>query len=382
MRRRRSPYSCIEQVRRSRAEVLTLVLITVVLGFLLGLLTNGVTGALQQALTPRAWSALLALAASLALLLTAAAIWLFHGRTESQWAHIDLWVPYHFPGRHRATIARGGAYQPPRHARRAFMRRYRPNGPDLDAFLREKADAEAKGKLFQDFIADDQLALTQCLALYVLHYYSERSLGPEAAYHWWKVDMDPRRLSMDDLPSPVRKNPFLRADQRAHEWRLLLPQGVGFEATETSWLLRHRWYGQVEVRWVPRLSVAGKHSQPYQALTSYMRLAKGSELHVVGTRIEAVARLHGTLLPTSEPFHRWATGLLARLEEALDFAYYIATRPDRIIRDLEWKIGWVPEGTSIVEMLQALEGRLEDLEMEAAAAALEETEDPGQSLVV
>jgi hypothetical protein len=87
--------------------------------------------------------------------------------------------------------------------------------------------------------------------------------------------------------------------------------------------------------------------------------------------MEAVARLTWTLLPGSEPFHRWAAGLLARLEEALDFAYYIATRPDRVIRDLEWKIGWVPEGTSIVEMLQGLEGRLDELEIAAAVTALE-----------
>jgi hypothetical protein len=57
--------------------------------------------------------------------------------------------------------------------------------------------------------------------------------------------------------------------------------------------------------------------------------------------------------------------LLARLEEALDFRYYVDTRPDRIVRDLEWKIGWVPEGSSIVEMLQAIEGRLESLEEKA-----------------
>jgi hypothetical protein len=66
------------------------------------------------------------------------------------------------------------------------------------------------------------------------------------------------------------------------------------------------------------------------------------------------------------------------LEEALDFAYYVATRPDRVIRDLEWKIGWVPEGSSIVEMLQGLEGRLEELEMSAAVAALEARVEEGR----
>jgi hypothetical protein len=152
---------------------------------------------------------------------------------------------------------------------------------------------------------------------------------------------------------------------------LLLPEAVTFETTDTGWVLRHRRYGQVEVRWLPQLAVAGRRSQPFQALTTHMRLGEDSQLYVVGTRMEAVARLRRTLLPDSEPFHRWAAGLLARLEEGLDFAYYIATRPDRVIRDLEWKIGWVPEGTSIVEMLQGIEGRLGELEMSAIVAALQ-----------
>jgi hypothetical protein len=41
MRRRSNPYTRIEEVRRSRSEVWVLVLVTVILGFLLGLLTEG-----------------------------------------------------------------------------------------------------------------------------------------------------------------------------------------------------------------------------------------------------------------------------------------------------------------------------------------------------
>lgn len=377
MRRRYNPYTCIEEVRRSRSEVWGLVLVTVALGLLLGLLTEGLTGLLRSALPAPVWSAALALASLLALLLTLAVAWLFHGRAESQRARIDLWLPYHFPGPRKATIARDGAYQPPRHARRAFMRRYRPGSPALEVFLEDYAGAGSRGQPFQHFIAADHLALTQCLALYVLHRYGDESLGAEAPYGWWSVPLPSQRLSMDDLPPPLRDNPFLRADQQPDEWRLLLPEHVTFHATELCWVLRHRRYGQVTVRWFPELPVAGRHSQPYQALTTRMRLSERSQLTVVGSRVEAIAHLRRTLLPASEPFHEWATGLLARLEEALDFQYYIASRPARVIRDLEWKIGWVPEGTSIVEMLQAIEARLEALEVGVAVAALEKDRSQG-----
>jgi hypothetical protein len=374
MRRRRSPYSLIEDVRRSRGEVLALVLVTVVLGLLLGLFTDGLVGMLQQVLTPSGWRVVVVGAGLLTALLTLTAAWLFHGRAESQRACIDLWLPYHFPQSGRPTIASNSAYQPPRHARRAFMHRYRSNAPELKAFLEAHDDAQARGQPFQDFIADDHLALTQCLALYVLHRYADKSLGFEAPYGWWGTDLASQRLSMDDLPAPLCDNPFLRADQSADEWRLLLPEGVTFEATDRRWELRHRRYGDVTIRWHPELAAAGRHSQPYQALMHRMTLDEGSQLYVIGTRIEALVHLRWTLLPASEPFHRWATGLLARLEEALDFRYFIDTLPGRIVRNLDWKIGWVPEGSSIVEMLQTIEGRLDDLEMEAAIVTLEEEE--------
>lgn len=383
MRRRYSPYSRIEEVRRSRSEVLALVLITVILGLLLGVLTDGLTDILRTVLPASVWGGMVALAGLLALLLTLTVTWLFHGRTESQSVCIDLWLPYHFPGSVGATIARDGAYQPPRHARRAFMSRYRPDSPALEMFLQSHADARARGQPFQHFIAADHAGLAQCLALYVLHRYGDESLGAEAAYGWWDVALPSRRLSMDDLPSPLRDNPFLRADQKPDEWRLLLPEQVTFHATDSQWTLRHRRYGQVIVHWFPRLPVAGRHSQPYRALTARMRLSEDSQLYVVGSRIEAVAQLHRTLLPASESFQEWATGLMARLEEALDFQYYVATRPARITRDMEWKIGWVPEGSSIVEMLQTIEARLEALEMGAAVADLEELgEEEGESFVV
>lgn len=382
MRRRHTPYSCIEEVRRSRAEVGGLILITVLLSLLLGLLTNALSDRLGEALpaSVRGWA--IGLVAFVSVLLTLAVIWLFYGRTESRKAQLDIWLPYHFPTPRRATIVRKTSYRPPRHARRAFMRHYRSNSSVLETFLETYTDAQSEGEPFQRFIADDHLALTQCLALYVLHHYGEESLGPEAPYGWWGVEMASQRLSMDDLPTPLCDNPFLRADQDPGKWRLLLPEGMSFHATPLHWELRHRLYGRIVIEWIPHLIGAGVYSQPYKALTMHMSLGEDAELYVVGSRVEATVHLRWTLLLSSEPFHRWATGFLARLEEALDFQYYIATRPDRIVRDLEWKVGWVPDGNSLTDMLQTVIGRLEALEVELTETGADEEEGEGETFVV
>ena len=382
MRRRKDPYSCIEAIRHSRKEVLSLVLVTVLLGFLLGVLSDSLAAVLRESLSAPWWGGAIALAGVLVVLLAAVAAWFLYWRAESQRVAIDLWLPYHFPSSRQVAVVDASSYQPPRHARRAFARRYRRRSPALSDFLESLAESRAQGELFHHFIAADHLALARCLALYVLHRYGDESLGPEAPYGWWGVELGSERLSMDDLPPSVGDNPFLRADQRAEEWRLLLPEGITFRADGLSWTLRHRCYGQVTVRWFPELLAAGPERRPYRALTTRMRLSPSSELYVVGVRVEARVTLRRALLPSSEPFHGWATGLLARLEEALDFEYYLATKPDRVIRDLEWKLGWVPEGTSLVEMLQVIQGRLEGLEAGLAGAAVEEPEDEGDPFVV
>jgi hypothetical protein len=374
MRRRSSPYSQIEQVQSSRSEVWSLVLLTVALGFFLGLFTDGLSGWLQEHMRPVVWNGVLIASGLLTLALAGGATLLFYGRTESRVARIALWLPYHFPTASQITIARATSYQPPRHARRAFARRYR--GREATQRLLDAWDtAQAQGQRFQYFIQEDHLALAQCLALYVLHRYGHEALGAKAPYSWWQVPLKPRRVTMDELPSPLRDNPFLRADQDPDAWRLLLPEGVRFQIVGTTWVLRHRRYGRVTLRWFSDLSVAGPHSQPYETLMTRSRLAKGAKVYAVGNRIEASARIRGALLPASEPFHTWAAGLLARLEEALDLGYYLAQRPARVIRDLEWKIGWVPEGTSLVEMLQGIEARLEALEMNAALEMLDAPEE-------
>lgn len=371
MRRRSSPYSRIEEIQRSRSEVWALVIITVVLGFLLGLFTDGLSGWLRDVLPAPVWAAVIVTSGALTLTLTLTAAWLFYGHAESRAARIELWLPYHFPTRDRVMVVGETAYQPPRHARRAFARRYARGSDALKGFLDAWAIAQAQGKQFQHFIAEDHQALAQCLALYVLHRYGEETLGAEAAFGWNQIDLPAQRVTLDALPAPLRDNAFVRADQKSAEWRMLLPEAVHFDVHDTTWVLRHRRYGQVTLRWFPAFAVAGPHSQPYEALTTWLNLTGDAHPFVVGCRFEASAHIRRALLPASEAFQAWAAGLLARLEEGLDFGYYIAQRPARIMRDLEWKIGWVPEGRSLVDMLQSIDARLEALEMATALESLD-----------
>lgn len=382
MRRRESPYSQIETIRRSRGDLAALVLVTVVLGMLLNVLASG----LYEALRPTVGAPgrpLPAFAAGLLITLALTiSVVLLYRRTESQRALVEIWLPYHWPAAGRPGVAQRRSYQLTVHARRAFARRYPKNASQTQAFAADWKEAVAQDIPFQQFIAPVNAQLVQHLLLSVLHRYGDDSLGPEAAYGWWKVDLPAVQLSMDDLPPSVGENPFLRADQNAEQWRLWWPAAVRWESqaqagnTFPVWRFVHRWYGYLEIRAYPQLAMAGQASQPMHVFLQRLKLHRGSQLHVVGTRLEAVARFQWAFLPGSELFHDWATGLLSYLEEALDWGYFLATRPARLITDVDWKMGWVPHGSSVWEKLEEIEARLEGLEMGAAVQSLETQDTP------
>jgi len=325
--RRRSPYSRIEALHHSRRELLGLVLLTVVLGVVLSLLSDLLGADLAVWLPWTGWR--YALVASLALGLAGLVVALFYARSESRRLWIEVQTPYHLPAEGQPRIAERRSYGLTTHARRAFMRRYRRGSPELARWLADWRQAEAEGVPFQQFIAGDHAALLQCLLLYVLHRYGDDSLGYEAAYGWQKVDLPARQLAMDDLPPGLRDNPFLRADQQADKWRLWQPTEVQIELAPDPegkdlfprWRLKHRRYGYVEIGAYPRLAVAGRGSQVWRVLTQRLRPSRESRIFSIGARLEAQARFRWTFWPGGDAFHGWATGLLAYLEEALDWGY-------------------------------------------------------------
>jgi hypothetical protein len=367
MRRRYTPYSQLAEVRAGRSALLALVLTTLALGLTLSLVSDALYEALGKQNVGWFWILCLGLGATLGL--TLAAVWLFYSQAESRLVRLEMWLPYHLPAGNQVTIVHQPAYPVTRRARGVWTRRYRESAQPTRDWLTRWRQARADDVPFYTFALDDHVALSQCLLLYALHRASDEILGSRAAYGWWKVDLAVRPWSMDALPSPLRDNPFLRAEQHADEWRLLLPEDVTFDLTTTPgapwprWTFRHRRYGEIVLQWKPHVVVAERDSQVWHILTQHLRPGERSELYILNARLEAHARFRWTLLPRSDPFHRWATSLLAHLEETLDWGYFLETRSARILADLEWKMGWWERDDSLVDALARIEGRLEEIEM-------------------
>lgn len=133
MRRRESPYSQIETIRRSRGDLAALVLVTVVLGMLLNVLASGLYEALRPTVAApgRPWPSFAA-----GLLITLAltfGVVLLYRRTDSKRALVEIWLPYHWSAAGRPGVAQRRSYQLTVHARRAFARRYPKNAPETQA---------------------------------------------------------------------------------------------------------------------------------------------------------------------------------------------------------------------------------------------------------
>lgn len=388
IRRREPPYSRLEAIRRSRRELMLLVGATVVLGLLLGLLSNAVFDALKAWLSPSAQT----MAASLGALLTVALVlWLavnFYAHGGSQRVFVDLWLPYRLSPEGTFSVPIRRSYQVTVHAHRALRRRLKREPAQEEELARSWREARKQGMPLQDVLETEYVALVQCLILYVLHRYGEDALGPEALYGWWQVPLEGKKLSIENLPPLLRENPYLRADQPA-TWRLWWPGAVAWEVVPEPgtpfprWRFRHRRYGYVELCWHPGLLGGRRGGQAWQILTERLSLSeeeKREQVFLLGARMEVTAHFRWAILRRSEPFHDWATGLLAFLEEALDWDYFLAIRPDRLLVDLAWKVGWVAKGSSLMDALQEILGRLEQLEVEQAMAALPPEE--GKPLVV
>jgi len=388
MRRRVSPYSYLEAVRRSRREVGQLIGATVLLGLLLGVISDALGQLLRTYLSPTAQTVALVGGILLAIALV---VWLLislyaHGR--SQRVGVALWIPYRLEPTGKISVPQRRSYQVTVHAQRALRHLMKQESAREEELARAWREARQRGEPLQDVLAGEHVALAQCLVLYVLHRYGDATLGPEAPYGWWGVSLPRVALTMDDLPPSVRENPYLRADQPP-DWRLWWPRDVIWEVVpepdnpSPRWRFRHTRYGYVELRWQPQL-LGGKRGQVWNILTERLSLPeekKREQVFLVGARLEAMAYLRWAILRDSEPFQNWATGLLAALEEALDWDYFLVNRPARLVADLAWKVGWVQRGSSLADMLQEVLGRLERLEVEQAMKALP-IEEEGNPLVV
>jgi hypothetical protein len=370
-RRRASPYSESESLQRSRRDLWTLVLLTAGLGIALNLLASLLLVDLMGLIPWQTGRYLVVLLLTLAL--AAVAIARFFFIAESRWVQIEIQLPYRVAANGHPEVTELRAYGITGFARRALAVHYRQGSPAWKGWLDRWRHAQVNETPFQEFIAEDNAALAQCMLLYAFHRYGAQSLSPEAKYGWSRSQLPARQLTMDDLPAGLRDNRFLRTDQKPDEWRLWWPEDVEFELLSDPsgtnpfpiWRLKHKHYGNVEICWSPHVSIAGNRSQPAVVLTLGQRQVKGSPWRIVGTRFTARARFHWSFWRGTNEFHDWASRLLSTLEEALDWGYFLSVRTDQIVASLAERIGFVPHETSVFDKLVEIEKRLMRLETDA-----------------
>jgi len=372
-RRRRSPYSCIREIRESRGELVGLALSTVVLGILLNVVASSVYDTLLAGrLSPRFHWGFLALAAALSLILVALVIWVLYSRRESATVPIEVAIPYHLLDTRQISVPVQHPYRPPYNvaslARQRFMSAFSKNSDAEKQLLEQWRAARAAGIPFQDFFSYWHKALVDCLILDILHGYNDESLGGAAHFTWWQVPLATTSLAMADLPELLVQNPFVETVGERHPgWRLLLPEDVQLRLTdeegERMWTLRHSRYGRITIRCFRHYWAVGRDRKVGRVLSEGLKLGPRSQFWVLGSRIEAVAFFRYTFLRRADLFHEWAAGLLACFEEKLDWGYFDRSRPHRMIVDLPWKIGDLPRpGDSLWNKLCEIEKRLTTIE--------------------
>lgn len=381
-RRRHSPYSRIEQIRESQAEVLRLVLAAIVLGLLLSLLSAAIYSYLLRLLPSPTWQWIaFILGLVLTVLVVGLIIYLFHSRGESQTVRLEIAIPYHLGGSKNLEIAKHHPCRPTYHpaidARLLFSRPFKPGSKSSQDLRQHWEEAKRNRRSFQAFMASMNAELVNALILSALHRYGKDSLGSAAKYGWWRVRLESVEYGLDDLPQPLLVNRFLQAKKKQNpQWKLLLPRNVQVKIIQDKhkweWSVRHPRHGSLVIYCHPTLWVAKQDSLPGQVLGEGLKHGSNNDLFVLGTRLETTVSFRLSFLSRTNPFHEWTTGLLSHLEEALDWGYFLASRPDRIIGDLPWKIGDLPKksGDSVWGKLCEAEKRLEAIEARLAALAV------------
>lgn len=372
-RRRYSPYSQIDEIERSRSELVQLILLSILAGIILNVLAGAIYDWLLYLNPSRIEQVILLLAGALIVIaLMTFVAYKFFGRQHSQVVQLDVAIPYRFPERGTSmpymTVARQHPFRPRYEvawlARTVFTARFPRKKEDAQNLAAEWQEVKESATPIQHQFGRMHGALVDVLLVYALHRYGENALGPEAPFDWWHVPLDAQSHTYSDLPDLLRDNPFLKRTLEGRpNWKLLVPEGVQWYASQggsgsTISLVKPRW-GRVTIERVPEIWVSKRSQQPGRVLSEGLPPDDKSDFYVLGSRIAVRADFEWAFLPSRDAFHLWATGLLAQLEEALDWGFFLRSRADRIIWDIPWKIGDLPgPETSLWKKLCEMEDRL------------------------
>jgi len=357
MPRKREPvYSRLEEVHRTNRDLFILIVTTIFLGVLLSLLSDSIYDLFIKPSTCRTiWWEI-----GVIVLVTIILIWTFPRCRESREAQIEIWFPYLIRNKEISIIKRS-SYQVTGFAKLFFGTRFGRSSPDDRNIYEEWMNAKQENIPFDIFIKQDQIQLIQVLILQVLHMYGDASFGHEADFKWWKSNLKSDHVLLKKLNEGLINDPFLQANFNLDEWKFWIPKRTKFiiqrqkHSENISWQIKHK-YGVIELIPLQRLSLAGKGHQPTQVLLQREKLKETDEVIVVGAKINAMVRFKRTWFrQQSSEFHLWATGFITLLQESLDFYRYLEERRNKIIADLDWKIGYLPKQLSIWKKLEEIQ---------------------------
>lgn len=366
-RRRQNPYDPIDHLENSRRSIVDLILIATLLGFLINLLTSVVYDALKDEVfesDPAQLRILMGILSVLILILLMGFVLRYHSRSESQSHRMEIVFPYvavdkleiseQHPYRPR--------YEPVVYARNDLRRLFRSK-PKLSQQLADEWN-QWTDRRFQFFINDLHNELIDAVMLHALHRYGKETLSAAAEYAWWHTPLNSAECPTDKLKLWFESNRILAAffeDEKNASWKLLLPQNVDLAIERHPkghhWQLKHRFYGKISILFLKTHWVSRK-GQPNAIFAEGLDSSLLDNLYVVGTRFVIQAEFRMTMLRRSAAFHEWSTYLIAFLEEALDWGYFLEHRPQRMLVDLPWKIGDLPSGASLWEKLNEIEHQL------------------------
>lgn len=345
-RRRYNPYSFSQELRLARRELGLLAVSTVGFGLALNIVASVIYGFTVGG-EARSVGALLLLVLGIAVIVGSAyyIVSTFYSRRQSATLRLEIALPYLAPkGQPISVVPQRDepvAYWPARLGQQRFAQVYAGPTPVAQQFFEAWRAATQERKPFNWFVAAQHKALVYCLLLDALHSYGQASLGTGARFRVWHSTLDKQELSSENLPAVLKENLLVQnLMQEAPDWKLLLPVDVEFIIrpgngdVDHEWCLHHPDYGDVILRTLRRYWPANTDEHIGRVLGERVPQGQRRSLWVLVSRVEAWILLPKVYRRNVDLFHDWATGLLAFLEETLDWAYFDQQRTEMMLAEL------------------------------------------------
>jgi len=354
-RQRHNPYSQLAELRHSRNELLTLIVVTVLLGILLGLISNAIYELLQAWLSSvpvqewLPWIAnlkhlnrwlILSMSSILGLLIIFWLVQKLYAKTQTDRVRMEVALPYllHKNEIELVDINQGLPKGAPKYLAGTWaVDSFRKLYPSDSQANREVAEKWRQRITHSDgppqrTIKTPHGELTTALILFALHDQSKKLLGRDARFGWLQTNLQTDEITFDELPPLLRDNEFVqRRFGRNKNWKMKVPRGVRCQAEVKDGLriitLLNKDGDGLVIRRYPNFWVETWDSTAGQTLAGHITPPPEKKyFYVMGSRIEAYAVFHYALPPFDDPFEEWASGLLTLLENALDVSDYLEQR--------------------------------------------------------